>query len=83
MEIKPFKNQDYHALKNSYNRNRLFEDPAFPASNKSIYFSKSVPYNVTWKRPSVLKFSSNYLRIYYLKLVHILIASHVLAKVCC
>ena len=55
MEIRPFKNQDYHALKSQYNKNRLFEDPLFPASNKSIYFTKSVPSNITWKRPSVKK----------------------------
>jgi len=31
----------------------LFVDDAFPAIDKSIFFSHSVPTNVRWKRPKV------------------------------
>ncbi|XP_066552999.1 calpain-9 [Amia ocellicauda] len=32
-------------------RNVLFEDPDFPATGKSLYYSQQVPVNIVWKRP--------------------------------
>lgn len=31
----------------------LFEDPDFPATDSSLYYSQSVPVNIEWKRPTV------------------------------
>lgn len=31
----------------------LFEDPDFPATDSSLYFSQSVPVQIQWKRPKV------------------------------
>lgn len=31
----------------------LFEDPDFPATDSSLYFSQSVPVQIEWKRPKV------------------------------
>lgn len=31
----------------------LFEDPDFPATDSSLYFSQSVPVAIEWKRPTV------------------------------
>ena len=53
LKIKHFKNQDWSILKTEYNKNKLFEDPLFPAEDKSIFFSQSVPYGIKWKRPKV------------------------------
>ncbi len=53
MEIRPFKNQVWENLKGKYNRNNLFEDPLFPTTNKSMYFTQPPPSGVRWKRPSV------------------------------
>jgi len=47
----PYKNQDYEQLKSQHNSQNLFEDSVFPAVNKSIYYTKSPPRGVTWKRP--------------------------------
>ncbi|XP_066516969.1 calpain-9 [Hoplias malabaricus] len=32
-------------------RKKLFEDPDFPATDSSLFFSESVPVNFEWKRP--------------------------------
>ncbi|XP_008283202.1 calpain-9 [Stegastes partitus] len=32
----------------------LFEDPDFPATDSSLYYSQSVPVNIEWKRPKEL-----------------------------
>uniref|UniRef100_A0A671TLG9 Calpain 9 n=1 Tax=Sparus aurata TaxID=8175 RepID=A0A671TLG9_SPAAU len=32
----------------------LFEDPDFPATDSSLFFSQSVPVNIEWKRPKEL-----------------------------
>ena len=48
-----FKNQDYRKLKSSHNQTRLFEDPEFPAIDKTIYHSKMPPQGVRWMRPWV------------------------------
>lgn len=31
----------------------LFEDPDFPATDSSLFFSQSVPVSIQWKRPTV------------------------------
>ena len=50
-----FNNQDYKALKDECARNgRLFEDPEFPATNSSLYFSRQPPFTAEWKRPKVM-----------------------------
>ena len=33
----------------------LFEDPDFPATDSSLFFSQSVPVNIEWKRPKVCR----------------------------
>ncbi|KAM4726367.1 calpain-5-like isoform 1-T2 [Anableps anableps] len=46
------KNQNYADLKKQCIQNKtLFEDPEFPATNSSIYYNKSPPGVVQWKRP--------------------------------
>nr|CAD7453235.1 unnamed protein product [Timema tahoe] len=44
--------QDFYQLRDqSYNSGRLFEDPEFPATDESIYFSKKPNFKCEWKRP--------------------------------
>lgn len=31
----------------------LFEDPDFPATDSSLFYSQSVPVQIEWKRPKV------------------------------
>lgn len=33
----------------------LFEDPDFPATGSSLFYSQSVPVNIEWKRPKVCR----------------------------
>lgn len=33
----------------------LFEDPDFPATDSSLFFSESVPVQIQWKRPKVCR----------------------------
>lgn len=33
----------------------LFEDPDFPATDSSLFYSQSVPVQIEWKRPKVCK----------------------------
>ncbi|XP_061090904.1 calpain-5-like [Conger conger] len=48
----PYKNQRYYDLKQECRLEKnLFEDPEFPATDKSLFFQKSPPGNVEWKRP--------------------------------
>uniref|UniRef100_A0A8C6L406 Calpain 6 n=1 Tax=Nothobranchius furzeri TaxID=105023 RepID=A0A8C6L406_NOTFU len=48
----PYKNQHYADLKQNCIRDKiLFEDPEFPATNSSLYYSKPIPGRVEWKRP--------------------------------
>jgi len=52
MGYKNYNNQSYSSLKDeSKSNNKLFEDPEFPASDKSLYFSKQAPFSAEWKRP--------------------------------
>ena len=55
LKIYPYKDQDYEKLKNDcLAKGVLFEDPHFPAAEKSLYNSADnrLPFNVKWKRPS-------------------------------
>jgi hypothetical protein len=52
-DIRPYKNQDYEALKRQHNAQHLFVDPEFPANNKSIYHSGKRIADVQWHRPTV------------------------------
>ncbi|XP_041034860.1 calpain-5-like isoform X2 [Carcharodon carcharias] len=53
--VQHYKGQNYRALKGACRRDKiLFEDPLFPISNDSIYYTRSPPGNVEWKRPSEL-----------------------------
>lgn len=55
VNFKKYKNQDYKSLKDACVQNgALFEDPEFPASNSSLYFSKQPPFTAVWKRPKEL-----------------------------
>uniref|UniRef100_A0A3B4U4V2 Calpain 6 n=1 Tax=Seriola dumerili TaxID=41447 RepID=A0A3B4U4V2_SERDU len=50
----PYKNQHYADLRrNCIQDKKLFEDPEFPATNASLYFQRSPPGTVEWKRPGV------------------------------
>jgi calpain, invertebrate len=50
----PSFNLDFHAERDRCLRERrLFEDPEFMASDQSLYFSKSPPKSVQWRRPGV------------------------------
>ncbi len=59
-EIQAFKDQDFESLRAECNEDSLFEDPEFPASNKSLYFTQSPPNGIKWLRPKVNKKSYNY-----------------------
>ncbi|KAJ8246914.1 hypothetical protein GJAV_G00256740 [Gymnothorax javanicus] len=48
----PYKNQRYYDLKQECRlRKKLFEDPEFLATDKSLFYQKSPPAPVEWKRP--------------------------------
>lgn len=48
----PYKNQQYSELKKACIKDKeLFEDPEFPATNTSLFFRRSPPGRVEWKRP--------------------------------
>lgn len=52
--VVPYKNQHYAELRrNCIKDKKLFEDPEFPATNSSLFYSKSPPGRVEWKRPGV------------------------------
>ncbi|KAG5843200.1 calpain-5-like [Anguilla anguilla] len=47
-----YKNQKYSQLKQECKEaKKLFEDPEFPATNKSLFYRKPPPGTVKWKRP--------------------------------
>ncbi|XP_042336332.1 calpain-6 [Sceloporus undulatus] len=53
--IKAFKNQEYQQLKQQcLQQRKLFEDPEFPASDKSLFYSTAPPGRIEWKRPKEL-----------------------------
>ncbi|KAI1903606.1 hypothetical protein AGOR_G00028930 [Albula goreensis] len=48
----PYKNQRYSDLRKECKEDKkLFEDPEFPATNKSLFYRKPPPGLVEWKRP--------------------------------
>ncbi|XP_062917071.1 calpain-5-like isoform X1 [Mobula hypostoma] len=50
-----YKDQQYTALKNECLQNhQLFEDPYFPATNESLFYTRSPPGVIEWKRPKDL-----------------------------
>nr|XP_056715401.1 calpain-6 [Euleptes europaea] len=52
---KPFKDQKYWELKQQcIEQKKLFEDPEFPASDASLFYSGPPPRKVDWKRPKEL-----------------------------
>lgn len=54
--VVPYKNQHYAELRRNCIKDKtLFEDPEFPATNSSLFYSKSPPGRVEWKRPAVIK----------------------------
>jgi calpain len=55
MVFVPFKGQCFESLKSQYNENNLFEDPLFPASEKSLYYSQRCPSGVVWRRPKQVR----------------------------
>ena len=48
MSITPFKGQSYDQIKSSLG-GRLFEDPAFPATDSSLYYTQKPPRGIVWK----------------------------------
>lgn len=51
----PFKGQKFEELKKQHRANgTLFEDPEFPATNASLFYSRQSPGNIEWKRPGDL-----------------------------
>uniref|UniRef100_F6WTS6 Calpain 6 n=1 Tax=Xenopus tropicalis TaxID=8364 RepID=F6WTS6_XENTR len=52
---KQLKTQNYHELKKECIKNgKLFEDPEFPASDESLFYSKAPDLRIEWKRPKEL-----------------------------
>ncbi|XP_068130170.1 calpain-5-like [Hyperolius riggenbachi] len=50
-----YQHQQYDRLKSHCrSQKRLFEDPTFPATDGSLYYSRSPPRMVEWKRPQEL-----------------------------
>ncbi|NP_001373571.1 calpain 5-like isoform X1 [Danio rerio] len=50
-----FQGQCYHKLKRScLRRGALFQDPLFPPSAESLFYRRTPPPGLTWKRPSEL-----------------------------
>uniref|UniRef100_A0A8C9R1F8 Calpain-5-like n=2 Tax=Scleropages formosus TaxID=113540 RepID=A0A8C9R1F8_SCLFO len=50
--VTPYKGQKYSVLKKScWEANKLFEDPEFPTVDKSLFYQRSPPGRVEWKRP--------------------------------
>ncbi|XP_014773741.1 calpain-5 isoform X1 [Octopus bimaculoides] len=48
----PFAEQKFHKLRNECRKKSiLFTDPKFPANNSAIFFSRSPPSGIIWKRP--------------------------------
>ncbi|XP_061194258.1 calpain-5-like [Saccostrea echinata] len=48
----PFKGQVYSKLKSQcVSSGTLFQDPEFPPDSSSLFYTKSAPSNIVWKRP--------------------------------
>ena len=56
-----YKNQQFDRIKSQCIASKtLFEDPEFPAADKSLFFSKQPTFSAVWKRPGVRFFLGNY-----------------------
>lgn len=44
-------------------RGILFEDPEFLAQDASVYFSRSPPFRLDWKRPAVIFYTDPYIAL--------------------
>ena len=52
--VRKYLNQNYRKLKRDLqSRRELFNDPTFPASASSLFFSGKNDHDIVWKRPSV------------------------------
>uniref|UniRef100_A0A3P9P6S7 Calpain-5-like n=1 Tax=Poecilia reticulata TaxID=8081 RepID=A0A3P9P6S7_POERE len=50
--VNDFKGQSFDKLRRScLRRGALFKDPLFPATNQSLFYKRSPPPGLTWKRP--------------------------------
>ncbi|GCB70733.1 hypothetical protein scyTo_0001357 [Scyliorhinus torazame] len=55
LSVKLYKDQQYSALKKEcLQHHRLFEDPEFPATIESLFYFKSPPGPIEWRRPQEL-----------------------------
>ncbi|NXA32535.1 CAN5 protein, partial [Eudromia elegans] len=53
--VRLFRDQKYQELKRQcIEHGRLFEDPEFPASDESLFYTRAPPRKVEWKRPKEL-----------------------------
>ena len=59
----PFKGQKYEELRKQHGPDNLFEDPEFPANDKSLFYKRSSPGNIEWKRPGVSVIQNSLLMI--------------------
>uniref|UniRef100_A0A8C4RPF4 Calpain-5-like n=1 Tax=Erpetoichthys calabaricus TaxID=27687 RepID=A0A8C4RPF4_ERPCA len=51
--VRPFRQQNYYKLKrNCLKHGMLFEDPLFPPTAESLYYKRTPPSDIEWKRPS-------------------------------
>ena len=61
--------QDYNKLRRScIQKGKLFEDPYFPADERSLFFSQKLPFTPEWKRPHVSDHA--WISLYRLSLSH-------------
>ncbi|XP_072033626.1 calpain-5-like [Amphiura filiformis] len=52
--VVPYKGQKYEDLRKQHGPDNLFEDPEFPANDKSLFYKRASPGNIEWKRPGEL-----------------------------
>ncbi|RDD43006.1 Calpain-B [Trichoplax sp. H2] len=53
--VKKYLNQDYQKIKlDCLNNGQLFEDPTFPPTDATLFFSQKPPRRFVWKRPGEL-----------------------------
>ena len=58
-----YKKQKYSSIRSDcLKRGELFEDPEFPANNKSLFYSK-IDNEIEWKRPKVLFFMFRFYQV--------------------
>ena len=53
-EAKPYQNQKFEDIQAQLiESGELFEDRAFPARDRSVFFQEPLPFEIEWLRPSV------------------------------